>query len=62
VNHEKPRQAAPLEMLKRKIKSFRHKSRFDKLAAHRVAEPLASEVVDIIREGREGGFDIDRGR
>ena len=49
-------------MLKRKIKSFRRKSRFDKLAAHRAAEPVASEIVDIIREGREGGFDIDRGR
>ena len=49
-------------MLKRKIKSFPRKSRFDKLAAHRAAEPVASEIVDITREGREGGSDIDRGR
>ena len=62
MDREKPRPAAPLEMLKRKIKLFRRKSRFDKLAAHRAAEPVASEIVDIIREGRDGGFDIDRGR
>ena len=53
-------QAYLLELLERETRVLGNIGRFDKLAAHRAATPVAAEIVDIIREGRDGGFDIDR--
>ncbi len=53
-------QAYLLELLQRETRALGNIGRFDRLAEHRAAAPVGSEIVDIIREGRDGGFDIDR--
>ena len=53
-------QAYLLAMVQREAKLARNARMFDDLAPYRVAIPPEFDPVAIIREGRDGGFDIDR--
>jgi hypothetical protein len=53
-------QAYLLEMVGREAQLLRNMKEFERLAPYRAKVPVADEIVAIIREGRDGGFDIDR--
>jgi len=50
-----------LDLVNREVRIAQNARMFDDLAPHRVAIPPEFDPVPIIREGRDGGFDIDRG-
>ena len=54
-------QAFLLDLVKREARLTRNSRMFDRTAAQRVAIPDELSPERIIREGREAGFDIDRG-
>lgn len=53
-------QAYLLDMVDREVRQSRNADLFDDLAPHRIHIPPDFDVVAIIREGRDGGFEIDR--
>lgn len=54
-------QAYLLDMIRREGRLARNAQVFERTAAHRVAIPDDLSPEHIIREGRDSGFDIDRG-
>ena len=52
-------QAYLLDMVQREAKFARNARMFDELAPYRASRPIAAEIVDIIREGRDGGAEVD---
>ncbi|MGH7919151.1 MAG: FitA-like ribbon-helix-helix domain-containing protein [Candidatus Dormibacteraceae bacterium] len=54
-------QAYLLEVLRREARLADNARLFELTAAHRVDIPDALSPERIVREGREGGFDADRG-
>ena len=53
-------QAYLLDMVQREARLARNAQMFDDLAPYRAKFPADFDVVAIIREGRDGGSDIDR--
>jgi hypothetical protein len=54
-------QAFLLNLIEREARLARNAEMFERTAAHRVVIPEELSPERIIREGREGGFEIDRG-
>ncbi len=53
-------QAYLLDMVDREVQMARNAEMFEELAPHRIAIPPDFDVVAIIREGRDAGFEVDR--
>ncbi len=53
-------QAFLLDMVSEKAQQARNAEAFDRLAPHRIDIPPELDVVAIIREGRDAGFEVDR--
>jgi plasmid stability protein len=53
-------QAYLLTLVSEEARRARNAEAFDRLARHRVAIPPELDVVGIIREGRDHGFEVDR--
>ena len=53
-------QAYLLDMVGREARMARNAQAFDRLAPYRAKEPVVDEIVAIIREGRDGGADLER--
>lgn len=53
-------QAYLLDMVGREARMARNAEAFDRLAPYRAKGAVADEIVAIIREGRDGGAEVDR--
>jgi antitoxin FitA len=49
-----------LDLVAREVRALQNAEAFDRLAPHRITIPPELDPVSIIREGRDGGFEIDR--
>lgn len=53
-------QAFLLDLVQREARLMRNAQTFDRTAEHRIVIPEEYDPERIIREGRDGGFDLDR--
>jgi plasmid stability protein len=60
AEHGQSMQAYLLDLVAREVRAIQNAKAFDRLAPHRITIPPELDVVSIIREGRDGGFEIDR--
>jgi plasmid stability protein len=60
AEHGQSMQAYLLDLVAREVRVVQNANAFDRLAPHRIRIPPELDVVAIIREGRDGGFEIDR--